>query len=126
MLTRQGLYVVETKTWSKSPKSRVTYDGKTLLVDGRSPDRDPLAQASAEAKWLRDELQKSTGKAFYIHPVVVFPGWFIESTGAAHASPVWVLNPKALPGFIRHERVRISEEDLRLAAYHLARLVRSR
>ena len=125
LLTRQGVYVIETKTWSKLPKSRVSYDGKVLLVDGKSPDRDPLTQAAALADWLQKELQKSTGKYFFVRPVVVFPGWFVESTNTALSGPVWVLNPKALPTFVRHEAAKMSEDDLRLAAYHLARLVRT-
>ncbi len=126
VLARQGIYVVETKTWSKYSDSKVVYDGKTLLVNGKSPDRDPIVQVVALSNWLRAELQKSTGKRFPVHPVVVFPGWYVETLDSARSGPVWVLNPKALPSFIQHERTKISEEDLRLAAYHLARLVRSK
>ncbi len=125
IISKHGIFVIETKTRSKFSDSKVFYDGKVLLVDGMRPDRDPLVQAAAEARWIREQLQASTGKKFPVRPVVVFPGWYVEPMKEARRSEVWVLNPKAVPEFVRHEPQQISEEDVRLAAYHLACMVRS-
>ncbi len=63
---KYGIFVAETKTRSKpsTRDSKVTYDGKVLLVDGFKPDRDPIAQAKMNADWLKKELQESTGKTY--------------------------------------------------------------
>ena len=125
VLSRQGVFVVETKTRSKPAKRSptVTFDGKTLLVDGFEPERNPVTQAQGNARWLAQMLRASTGKEFPVRPVVLFPGWFVERS--PKGSSVWVLNPQALPSFIQHERTRIIESDLHLAAFHLVRYIRS-
>jgi len=123
VLSGQGVFVVETKTRSKPAKGSptVTFDGKTLLINGFKPDRNPVTQAEGNARWLAQMLRASTGKEFPVRPVVLFPGWFVEFKG----STVWVLNPQALPSFIEHESNRISESDLHMASYHLVRYIRT-
>ena len=125
VLSRRGIFVVETKTYTKPAKrsSSVTFDGKTLLVNGFEPQRNPITQAEGNAKWLTDMLRASTGKEFPVRPVVLFPGWFVEPF--PKGSSVWVLNPQALPSFIQHEPTRIEESDLHMAAYHLARYIKA-
>jgi len=58
-------------------------------------------------------------------PVVLFPGWYIESTRQGKNPGAWVLNPKALPKFIENEPDIISREDVMLAAYHISRYIRT-
>ncbi len=125
ILSKNGIYVVETKTWSKPNKGSpsISYDGHELLVNGFKPGRDPVAQAVMNARWLTKTLQDSTGKTFAVRPVVLFPGWFVQPIPRGCA--VWVLEPKALPSFVQHEPMRIADPDLHLAAYHLTRIVRT-
>jgi hypothetical protein len=125
VLSSQGVFVVETKTHSKPIKGSptVTFDGKTLLISGFKPDRNPVTQAEGNARWLAQMLRATTGKEFAVRPVVLFPGWFVEPS--PKGSSVWVLNPQALPSFIQHEPTRIVESDLHLAAYHLVRYIRT-
>lgn len=121
-----GIYTVETKTWSKpegqSPK--VWFNGEDIKVDGTNIDRDPVVQAKAQAKWIRELLAESTGKIFPARAVILFPGWFVEATPGAYKD-IWVLNPKAFPEFLKNERVQLSLDDVKLAAFHLSRFVRS-
>jgi hypothetical protein len=125
VLSSRGIFVVETKTYTKRAKGSptITFDGKTLLVNGFEPKRNPIAQAESNARWLSQMIRASTGKEFYVRPVVLFPGWFVEQF--PKESFVWVLNPQALPSFIEHEPNRISESDLHMASYHLARYIRA-
>ena len=53
-----GIFAIETKTISKpqSGKCEVSYDGNRVLVNGRAPDRDPIVQAKACARQLREML----------------------------------------------------------------------
>jgi hypothetical protein len=70
-------------------------------------------------------LKASTGKTFPVRPVVLFPGWWIESMKSPHAPDIWVLEPKALPRWIENDPVRILEPDLSLAKFHLDLYVRN-
>jgi hypothetical protein len=121
-----GVFTVETKTWSK-PRSgiaEISFDGQKLDIGGHVPDRDPIVQAKAQSRWLGDLLRESTGREVPVRPVVVFPGWFINSGPEAHRE-VWVLEPKALPAFLDSEPVRLTREDVKLTSFHLSRLIRS-
>ncbi|MBE0548059.1 MAG: NERD domain-containing protein [Rubrivivax sp.] len=71
-----GVFTVETKTWSKPVRgdARISYDGERLIAGSREPDRDPLLQAKAQARWLAALLAESTGRRLTVQPVVVFPG----------------------------------------------------
>lgn len=121
-----GVFSIETKTWSKPSRGepRITFDGQALRVLGAEADRNPIIQARAQAGWLRGLLQESTGRTFKVHPVVLIPGWFIDSSGQRDRS-VWVLEPKALPKWLKDDPPNLSVEDVQLAAYHLSRHVRS-
>jgi hypothetical protein len=121
-----GAYCVETKTPSKpvGRDARVTFDGEIVQVDGFEPDRDPVVQAKAQASWLRELLQETTGRRLKVRPVIVFPGWFVEQAPGT-SREVWVLNPKALDAFLDNEEPLLSDDDVKLAAYHLSRFIRA-
>jgi hypothetical protein len=124
VISSRGIYAIETKTRSKpGPKARVVVEGDTLTVAGHVPDRNPIEQVTAAARWLEIELKKSTGKRFFVRGVVVFPGWYVEQRGPR--GDVWVLEPKMLSGFIGNAPPMIAASDVELAAYHLSRYVRS-
>ena len=124
VLSQKGIFVVETKTFSKptNKEAQVHFDGKQLNIDGLGTKNEILTQVEAESTWLKEMLKKSTGKDFMIKPVIVFPGWFINSQDY---SRIWVLNPKGVPKFIEKENNILNKEDVMLAAYHLSRYIRS-
>jgi Nuclease-related domain len=125
VISTHGIYAIETKTRTKpSSKARVVVDGDSLTVAGYAPDRNPIEQVTAAARWLERRLQESTGKRFFVRGVVVFPGWFVEQRGPR--GDVWVLEPKMLPGFIGNAPAMIAPSDVALASDHLSRYVRSR
>lgn len=121
-----GIFTVETKTLSKPTRgeAKIVFDGKTILVDGSAPDRDPVVQARAQAHWLKQLLLESTGYTFDVRPVVVFPGWYVEQRQGS-TREVWVLEPKALPAFIAHENAALAPEAVKLASFHLGRFIRA-
>jgi hypothetical protein len=124
VISPHGVYAIETKTLSKPwPKAAITVEGDSLRVAGHLPDRDPIQQVTCAARWLECLLEQSTGKRFVVRGVVVFPGWYVEQR--SERGPVWVLEPKMLPGFIEKEPISVSPEDVALAAFHLSRYVRS-
>jgi len=117
VLSRHGIYAIETKTLSKpvGRKAEVYFDGTTLRVDGRTLRKDAIAQASAAADWIEDTLKTMTARTYRVRPVLVFPGWSINSVREHNGARLWVLNPESVPGFVQHEPMSLSEEDLRLA-----------
>ncbi len=125
IIAPQGVFAVETKTFSKPAKgdAKVTYDGERILVNGRQPDRDPVAQARAIRDWLEDLLFDTTGRRYPVRGVVVFPEWWIEPPADNKRTDIWVLNPKALPAFIEHEPIMLKEEDIALASSRLVNYV---
>lgn len=120
----KGVYSIETKTYSKPVRGNPTvkFDGSTLSINGFKPDRDPVVQAKAQASWLADLLLKSTGKAFPVRPILVFPGWWVESK---NMKDIWVLNPKGIDTFLSNEDDTLTKEDTSLIAYHLSRHIRT-
>jgi hypothetical protein len=127
VISRHGLFIVETKTCSKPhPKAQVSVRGKQVLLAGHVMTRNPVEQVRAQIAWLEQLLEQSTGKRLPIRGAVVFPGWFIERSSDAKRLGVWVLEPKALPAFIENEPVRLTDADVALASFHLSRYVRAK
>jgi hypothetical protein len=118
-----GIFCVETKTRSKPLRGNPTiqYDGEKITVDGFEPDRDPVVQSKASARWLHELLESSTGKKFAIQPVVLFPGWYVEKM--PEHPDVWVLNEKAVPTFVQNAKTPLPPDDVSLIVFHLKRYV---
>jgi hypothetical protein len=123
VVSSRGIYCIETKTITKHrPDAVIHFDGRTVLINGRAPDRDPIKQVTAAAKWLSTQIAESTGKRFWVRPVVVYPSWFIETPQDARRAAVWVLEPKALVKWIENESANIDDSDVSLVSYHLSRI----
>ena len=122
-----GVFTIETKTYRKlpGPNVKIRFDGERLAVDGVALERDPVTQASAQARWLRNLLQESTARAFNVRPVVLFPGWFIEQAKDGSTRDIWILNPKAFPKFLDNEPAVLNAEAINQASLHLSRIVRT-
>lgn len=125
-----GIFVIETKTRSL-PETRpavVTYDGRTLLVDGYAPDRDPIAQVKAIARevceWLRAETSRDVSPL--VRPVVVFPGWKIDERRRKRPYYEWVLHTGSLLKWIRNEPPKLAPEDIALYSLRIDQRVRRR
>jgi hypothetical protein len=53
-----GIFAIDTKTHSKPTMGDpvITYDGQSVLIDGHAPDRDPIKQAKANARFVAELL----------------------------------------------------------------------
>jgi hypothetical protein len=128
VIASSGIYVIETKTYSKPDTGRasIIFDGNSVRLNNLPENNKPIIQVTAAASWLKTLLKDSAGGQFETKPVVVFPGWYVESTSEAKNSEVWVLNPKALPTFIANSKRRLNDDQISMAAFHLSRYIRSR
>ena len=127
VIAPQGVFLIETKTWSKRrPDSKIsTRDGR-LFKDGQLLTPNPLDQAIASAAWLKQMLGESTGRTLTVWPVVLFPGWFVEPMDDSTKRQGWVLSGRAFPAFLSQEGSRLSAEDVSLCSFHLARYIRAK
>lgn len=127
VISTTGIYVIETKTYSKPDRGTpgITFDGERVTLFGRGSFSEPVTQVKAGSRWLKEILKQSTGRDFPVRPVLVFPGWFVQPTVEARSSEVWVLNPKALPAFIQNSKVCMAGEDVNMTAFHLSRYIRN-
>ena len=128
LVGEQGIFTVETKTFSKPAQggAKITYSDGTLLANGHKIERNPIVQARAAAKWLARMLQESTGRTLRVHPVVLFPGWWVDPLPSEERRSLWVLEPKALSAFIEKSPAELSHEDVKLLSFHLSRYVRAK
>jgi hypothetical protein len=125
IISTRGVFAVETKTYSKPAQgeSVVQVEGDRVFVNGREPDRNPIKQAEALARWLREMLQESTSQDYFVRSIVLYPGWFVK--GRPANKRVWVLNPKMLEAWFKHEPETLAESDVSLAAKHLSSHIRA-
>lgn len=123
-----GLVSVETRTWSKpvDTEAKILFDGEAITVSpsGWRPSRDPVGQSRALSSWLQGLVRQSSGREFHVRPVVLFPGWWVEQ-GKGTTRDIWVLEPKALKSFLAKDARRLSDEDIKLASFHLTQYVRA-
>jgi len=124
IITPHGIFTIETKTFSKSSEGRIFCKNDNIIAGNKNLGNKIISQAESESKWLKSMLKESTGKDFYVMPVIVFPGWFVQPMPGDLKKRIWILNPKALKSFIINEPKRIDESDLYIAAYHISRYIR--
>jgi hypothetical protein len=121
-----GVFTIETKTWSKPVRGQaeLLVDGDTITINGHRPARDPVPQARAQSSWISDVLRRSTGRPFPVSPVILIPGWWIETR--SKPSNLWIVNDKALPKFLAREKRRLEDDEVAMAKFHLETFIRSR
>ena len=126
-----GVYAIETKTLRKwaDRSQKLRYDGEYLSLDGkRLPEkwRKPLEQAQAGADFVQTLLKEVTARKELppIHPVVLYPGWYVETDGRPDSYSCWVMNPKGFATWLRRRPRVMSDDDVALYHHRLASYVR--
>lgn len=120
-----GVYVVETKTYSKPKEglAEIYFDGERVDKRGYALPGDPVGQVRGATAWLSELIDETIGVQYPVRPVLLFPGWYIKST-APRGSAVWALNPKAFRAFMLNQSARLSPSEVRRAHCHLSRHAR--
>lgn len=127
VISNQGVFVIETKTWSKPDKGRADlfFDGETIVKWNKPVEPNPIDQVVANARFVQELLEQSTGRRFDIQPIVTFPGWFVTYDHDLKPLKPWVLNPKQIPGFIGQSTSVLSTEEMNLINFNLSRYIRT-
>jgi hypothetical protein len=92
-----GIFLVETKAHG----GKVSMDGETLLVNGKLPEKDFIAQALRNSYWLRDEVSQFVGSKPWITPILVFTNAYVSPTNPVKG--VIILNKKYLLALLQRE-----------------------
>jgi len=72
-----AIFLLETKShWGK-----VTYDGTSLLINEKHPEKNFIKQTFNNVFWLKEELRKQTGLNVYVKAVIVFTNAIVGVTG---------------------------------------------
>lgn len=118
-----GVWIVETKTRRKG-RARPGFKEHEVVFDGVKviwpwgEDANALKQASDNARWLREWLEKLTGKVFDVAAVLTFPGYLVIER---KLGPVRLANPKVLPQvLISQGKSVLRQEDIDLIRRQIA------
>ncbi len=122
IISRHGVFSIETRMRRRPAEGpyRLRYDGRAVAVAGGPSDRSAIAGPRARARQLRRILRQGTGRDFAVRAVLLYPGWYVESPDPGDGPDVWVLSPKSLPMWIKHETESLHGSEVRLAADALA------
>lgn len=126
VVCERGIYVVETKTWSKRAREKLRTSNGRIFLGNRPAPGDAVGQAAAEARWIRELLVRATGVPYRCQPVVAVPGWYGERMDAATKSIAWVLEPKALRGWIERDKICLSLADIARIDHAIVSHIRQR
>ena len=117
-----GVFAVETKGRAKrsgrgvSDGHIVRYDGQVLRFPGWS-ETAVLKQAHRNAKWLQRWLTSAVGEFIAVRPIVVLPGWYVDS---ANPGTIPVLNEKQAANYCgRPGNSQLSGKQIRQIAHQL-------
>jgi len=91
-----AVFMIETK----SHRGKVTVQDDVLLVNGRRPEKDFIAQSLRNSFWLRDQIEPYAGKKPWVTAVLVFTNGFVQVRGPVKG--VIVTNKKYLLNTIQN------------------------
>ncbi|MCX7607713.1 MAG: NERD domain-containing protein [Anaerolineales bacterium] len=74
VIAKHGVFLLETKAHG----GRVEILSDRLLVNGKNPEKNFIAQALRNTYWLREEIERITGQKIWITPLIVFTNAFVE------------------------------------------------
>jgi hypothetical protein len=97
-----GIFLLETKAHG----GQVKVENETLLVNGKFPEKDFLAQTLKNTYWLRDTISQITGSKPWITPVIVFTNAFVVASKPIKG--VRIINKKYLLGLLNEATVNTS------------------
>ncbi len=95
-----GIFLIETKAHG----GKVKVDRDTLLVNGKLPEKDFIAQALKNSYWLKEEISSLIGPTLWITPVLVFANAFVSPTKPVKG--VKIVNKKYLISALSHQGSR--------------------
>jgi len=109
-----GVFVLETKARPRRRATRqqqehvVRFDGRKLQFPWCYDDK-VVEQVERNARWVREFLAAFPPKNVPVHPVIVVPGWYVETEGNY---PVKAMNADYLIGYLQGMKPLFTLEQL--------------
>ncbi len=122
-----GLFVLHQPALRPAaPEARgVAYSGADLRLDTDGATSQPLVLAKAQATWLRELVARQRPVPVAVRPIVVCPGWRIQSSVPVAQQEVWVLNDHSLSVVLSQEPVRLDPDAVQDLAAALGNYLKS-
>ena len=118
-----GVFAVETKGFSVFGDGCLEIDnGGNLLLGGKTALKNPLGQAKSSAVKISRHLEGCLHQKFWVHPVLIFPGWSVRSPKSE--TGVVVLGEEMIHDFFKSRERVFSNEAIRDICSHLDRSAR--
>lgn len=132
VVSRSGVYCVETKTISKfqseAAKAEVIVDHNQNLLCFDSFQREiPVKQIDSQVSWLSKYLSSSTGDPVRVEGILALPGYFVKDRigkERVNKGSHFVLNPVKPRAFFVRSRQVLSDQMVTRIAHQLERLCR--
>jgi len=128
IVSPKGVFTVETKTWSKRESTdRITLRNNNVIINGYRIDNNLINQSKAEASWLLDFLKSRTGRTFDVRPIILFPGWYVESTATRlfmKQEGILLLSANAVIGYLSAFGTVLNKEEVQLIGGLIANYVK--
>ncbi len=112
-----GVFLIETKAHG----GKVEVVNERLLVNGKPPEKDFIAQAMRNVYWLKEKFNVAFGLNVWITPVIVFTNAFVPPTKPVKG--VVIVNKKYLTNELCRGRSTVAAADLWQRREHIERLL---
>ncbi len=112
-----GVYVVETKAWSKPEKGvpEIEYKDGRLYKMGKLIRDDAVREAVSLAREANRLFLDLTGRSYYVKPILVIAGWFCKCNNMRD-SQLFILNEKQVASWVVNDKPQRvpDKKDLKL------------
>lgn len=120
---KNGVFALETKTHPKPEAAyKAVFDGRDIKYPDRH-DFKAIQQAERNALTLAKYLSRATGRRVPVQPVVVLPGWYVETIARPNGSVV--LSSGQLRGWLpKFKKHSLAAEEISAIVHQLDQLCR--
>jgi hypothetical protein len=120
---KNGVFAFETKTHAKPAAGfKAVFDGRSIKYPDQQ-DSKAVQQAERNALTLAKYLSRASGARVRVQPVVVLPGWYLETT--ARPDGVVVLSSGQLRGWLpKFSKDSLAPQEISAIVHQLDQLCR--
>lgn len=109
-----GIFVIETKTFSKKPGQKMTYKNQSLdHLYGAAALDEARRHAAHLGSLLRERVPSSH---VWVYPILALPGWWVDNKSAIDPrndnNEVIVVNPKQIGAYLKDWERKYSDEQI--------------
>lgn len=122
VFSTHGVFCIERRIRAKPAEgdARIRYDGAAVSLNGGPYDSSAINQARIRARQLQRIIKESSGLDLPVQPILMFPGWSVDTAETQNHADVWVITSKVLPMWIRNVPECVGMKDVKHAARQLS------